>query len=103
MRPSEYLDALRVKLNAPSDYALQKPLGVTKAAISKYRNNRAHFDDDVCIRVAQLLGKEQGFVILDMHMERAKTPQERAAWQMIFQGFLTLLLPANGKGFSPIS
>jgi hypothetical protein len=87
MKPSEYLDALRVKLNLPSDYALQKPLGVTKAAISKYRNNRTHFDDTVCRRVAELLGKHHGLVMLDMAKERARTPEDQAAWSAILEKF----------------
>lgn len=95
MKPSEYLDAVRVKLGAPSDYALKKPLALSKSAISNYRNNKDFFSDEVSIRVAAILGTDKGLVILDMHRERAKTPQERAAWQEIFAGFLLLLLPAN--------
>lgn len=99
MKPSEYLDALRTELHLPSDYALIKILGVSKGAISNYRNNKTHFDDAVCRRVAELLGKHHGLVMLDMQRERARSPEDKAAWQIIFEGFRRLLRPANGVAF----
>lgn len=99
MKPSEYLDALRAKLNLPSDYALQKELGVTKAAISKYRNNKAHFDDAVCRRVGNLLEKHPGIVMLDMQRQRAREPEDQAMWNAILEKFSTgfehLILQSN--------
>ncbi|KRB70484.1 transcriptional regulator [Noviherbaspirillum sp. Root189] len=87
MKPSEYLDALRAELKLPSDYALQKELGVTKAAISKYRNNKAHFDDAVCRRVGALLNKHPGIIMLDMQRQRAREPEDQAMWNTILEKF----------------
>lgn len=99
MNTLEYMAALKKRLNIESDYALSKALGVSKQAVSRYAKGHGQFDDEVAIRVADLLDMHKGLVLLDMHRERAKTPQERKVWQDIFQGFLTLLLPANvGEG-----
>jgi hypothetical protein len=87
MKPSEYLDALRDELHLPSDYALIKELGVSKGAISNYRNNKTHFDDAVCRRVAELLGKHPGLVMIDMARERSRVPEDQEIWSEVFAGF----------------
>lgn len=98
MKPSEYLDALRIKLEVNSDYALQKPLGLSKQRLSNYRKNKDFFSDEVAFIVADLLGMNRGLVVLDMHRERAKTPQEQSVWSEIFAGFPALLQRANLGG-----
>ncbi|HJV86930.1 MAG TPA: helix-turn-helix domain-containing protein [Noviherbaspirillum sp.] len=95
MNTAEYLDALRAKLDLPSDYALQKVLGVTKQQVSRYRKGHDVFSDEVALRVAEFLGRHPGLVMLDMHRERAKTPESKALWQEIFKGFLLLLPRAD--------
>jgi plasmid maintenance system antidote protein VapI len=108
MKTPEYLDLVKRKLDLPSDYALQKPLGVTKQLISKYRNEIESLSDAMAIRVADLCGMDSAKVLLDMHIERSKTPEVRAAWsalmeklagvpEKISKGFETLL-----SGVSPI-
>jgi transcriptional regulator with XRE-family HTH domain len=92
------LDAAKKRLGIESDYALSKRLGLTTSAISNYRAGRSHMDDVTAVKIAELLGMHPGLVMLDMHRERAKTPQERKIWQDIFQGFRTLLRPANRMG-----
>ena len=96
MKTSEYLDAVREKLHLPSDYALQKPMGVSKAQLSRYRNGLDSLSDAMAVRVAEILQKDAGKVLIDMHMERSKTPEIRAAWadimEKISEGFKTLLL-----------
>lgn len=100
MNTVEYVEALKKRLGIDSDYALSKALGVSKQSVSRYTKGTGHFDDEVAIRVAAILGMHPGLVMLDMHRERAK-PEDRSIWQEIYKGFRTLLLPANGLGFSP--
>ncbi|WP_377704919.1 DUF3693 domain-containing protein [Pseudoduganella sp. UC29_71] len=99
MKPSEYLDLVREKLQAPSDYALQKPLQSSKQQLSRYRKDMDAFSDEMALRVAEVLGVNAGKVLLDMHMERSKTPELRAAWagmlDKLSASFTDLLL-ANG-------
>ncbi|HJW55853.1 MAG TPA: hypothetical protein VJ577_11315 [Burkholderiaceae bacterium] len=102
MNTQEYLDAVRTKLGITTDYALAKALGVSKQAAGQWSKGVCGFNDDVARRVAEILGIHPGIVVLDMHRERAQTPETRALWQTIFEGFRTLLPRANsGTGLSP--
>lgn len=83
----EYLDAVKARLDLPSDYAAAKVLGVTRAAISSYRVGRSHFDDEMCVRVAEILGISAGEVMAAMQAERAKSPVARAAWEGVWEKF----------------
>lgn len=99
MNTPEYLDEVRRQLGLPSDYALQKPLGVSKTQISNYRNGKDSLSDALALRVAELLHIDAAKVLLDMHIERSKTPEIRAAWkgllEKISEGFESLLLGAS--------
>lgn len=79
----------------PSDYALQKPLGVTKQLISRYRNGHDSLSDAMVLRVAEICQIDPVKVLLDMHIERAKTPEIRAAWsatlEKISASFINLI------------
>lgn len=96
MNTIDYLDLVRRKLNLPSDYALQKPLSVSKSQLSKYRTGKEEMSDVMAMRVAELCNLPVAKVLLDMHMERSKTPELRAAWadimEKISESFKALLL-----------
>ena len=96
MNTIDYLDLVRRKLNLPSDYALQKPLAVSKSQLSKYRTGKEEMSDVMAMRVAELCDLPVAKVLLDMHMERSKTPELRAAWadimEKISESFKALLL-----------
>ena len=105
MNTHQYLDALRKKLDLPSDYALQKPLAVSKAQLSNYRTGKDSMSDAMALRVAEILGLDTAKVLLDMHIERSKTPEIRAAWMAMMatmekfsESFLKLL-----SGASPVT
>jgi hypothetical protein len=95
MKPSEYLDKVRESIGAPSDYALQKPLGLSTQRLSAYRKNREFFNDELALKIGQICGISPGLVMIDMHREKAKTPDEQSVWNEIFAGFPALLLHAN--------
>lgn len=101
MKPSDYLDKVRDKLQLPSDYALQGPLGLSKQQLSRYRKNADYFSDEVAMRVAQTLGINAAQVLLDSHIERSKTPEIRAAWmgmmEKISLSFNSLLSGASPR------
>lgn len=105
MNTAEYLDAVRVKLTLPSDYALQKPLGLSKAQLSRYRTGIDSLSDPVALRVAEILGVEAGRVLLDMHMERSKSPEVKAAWHALMEKFsesFNALMLQTGACFFPL-
>ncbi len=85
----QYLDQAKVRLHLPSDYALSKKLGVTTSAISNYRSGRSRIDDDVALKVAQILGLNPLEVIAAANVERAKTDEMRDMWRGLMEKFST--------------
>lgn len=96
MNTVEYLQQAKKALNIESDYALAKALGVTRGAISSLMIGRTCMSDETAAKVATIIGKHAGIVILDMHRERAATPEQASIWNEIARGFLSLLMPAKG-------
>ena len=68
----QYLDALSNHLGVNSDYALAQALGITRFTVSKYRRGVSGFSDDVALRVADLLNRPRGEVIIAIQAERAR-------------------------------
>ncbi|QGZ37756.1 helix-turn-helix protein [Pseudoduganella flava] len=101
MRTVNYLDAIKTRLNLPSDYALAKRLGITQQAISNYRAGRSKMDDDVALTIAELLGVNPLAVIAAANAERAKTDEQRERWTGIMEkfsaSFRNLLSPWDGR------
>lgn len=54
--------------------------------------------DETCLKVAAILKIHAGLVMIDMHRERASTPEQVNIWKDISRGFLLLLMPAK-RGF----
>lgn len=100
----EYLDALKEKLNLPSDYAAAKALGVTRAAVSRYRTGVGSFDDEVCFTVAEILGVNPLEVIVAARAERSTKTGGREKWERNWENFSrnfrSLVSPANARGES---
>ena len=85
MRTPEYLDLARQELSLPSDYALQKPLGVTKQQLSRWRTGVDSFSNGVALRIAELTKLQAERVLIDAQLEKAKTPEEQAVWRSILE------------------
>lgn len=95
----QYLDQAKVRLHLPSDYALSKKLGVTTSAISNYRSGRSRIDDDVALKVAQILGLNPLEVIAAANVERAKTDEMRDMWRGLMEKFSTGFNALMSVGF----
>lgn len=87
----EFLDAVKEKLGIDSDYALAKRLGFSLSGMSNYRTGRRILDDDAALAVATALEVHPFEVIAAANAERAKTPEMRARWMGLIEGFLSLL------------
>ncbi len=72
MKTIDYCDSIKRRHHWDSDYRLAKELHITRAAMSKYRNDKAKFSDQTCIEAAKLLDLNPAFVILDMYCQRTK-------------------------------
>lgn len=95
MNTIDYLDAVKETLGITSNYALANKLGISKPAVSRYYTKGGTLDDDVARKVASVLGKHPGLVMLDMHRQRAQSPEIQALWGEIFEGFRAPLLRAK--------
>lgn len=95
MNTIQYLDAAKKRLGVTSDYALSKALNITTQAVSNYRTGRSKMDDDVALSIAEILEVNPLAVIASANAERAKTPEARARWISVFEGFLSLLQHAK--------
>lgn len=98
----EYLDAVKARLDLPSDYAAAKVLGISRSAVSKYRLGQAHFDAEVAARVASILEIDAIEVLASAEFERARSDVAREIWggllEKISKGFRTLVQHANACG-----
>lgn len=98
MNTLEYLQAVKTRAGITSDYALAAKLGITRSAVSKLQQGGSSFSDDVALAVAEILEVHPLQVIADANAERAKTPEMRARWLSLIEGFLALLPRAKSCG-----
>lgn len=78
---AQFLDALRAKLDLPSDGRLADKLGMHRQHISRYRTLEGTFDDEKSYLVAEILEIDPAYVIACMHHQRAKEPKIKAVWE----------------------
>jgi hypothetical protein len=71
----------RKELDLPSDSAAAKALGVTRSAVSLYRNGKSVFDELTAIRAAEILGLEPLEVIAACKAESAPDARVRRVWK----------------------
>ena len=76
----KYLDELKAHLGDVSDYRIGQYLGVTRAAVSRWRNGIDSFSPETAVKVAKALEIDPIEVVLAAQIDRAKTPEERALW-----------------------
>lgn len=78
----QFLDAVMSRYALPSDYAMAKVLGITRSAVSRYRNHpEATFDDATALKIAAALETDPGYVFACMAAQRAKVEQVRRIWE----------------------
>lgn len=70
----QYLAAVKAKLGISSDYALQKPLGLSKQGVS-YLANGGVMSTTTAAKVAELLELDPLKVIADAELERGSSPE----------------------------
>lgn len=80
MKPAEYLDAAKERLNIESDYELAKRFGVPNANIPGMRNGTRKVSIDVAFKLAIVLEKDPAQVVADLEGQREKNPTRRAFW-----------------------
>lgn len=81
----DFLDAVKARHSLPSDYALAPYLGITRAQVSRLRNQKDYLGDSTALTVAKLLELDPAEVVAAAHAERAKTPDKKAMWESIME------------------
>lgn len=82
MRSSiEYLDEAKAKIGIESDYAFAKNIGITRGAMSNYRNKVSIMDDYTAAQVANILGIQAIIVIAAANAERERDDGKKDFWQ----------------------
>lgn len=79
----QYLDDAVRRGAAKNDSDVARLLGVTRAAVSDWRNLRRTPDDDQAVNLAKLLGIEPGEVLAECGAARARNAETRAAWERV--------------------
>ena len=81
MKPTEYLDAVKARLNVSSDYALAKRLELANGSLSGIRSGHRHIPLDVAFRIAITLEMDPAEVVADLEAQREKNEQRRGFWR----------------------
>ena len=98
MRVEKYLDEAIKRRGLKNDRALAEELGLVHSAISHYRTGRRSMDNEVCLRVAQLLDMDNPMpIIMAADMDRAERSGQRSLWEvfsprMAHSGLVALLV-----------
>ncbi len=81
MKPTEYLDAAKARLNITSDYALANRLELSNKAIPAIRKGERHIPLDVAFRIAITLDLDPAQVVADLEEQREKNERRRGFWR----------------------
>lgn len=76
-----FLDELRHRYDAKTDYALHKLLKVSRQTIYRYRDGKGTFDEDIAVRAAELLGLDPQMMLVWVTKERTRHAQARIFWE----------------------
>ncbi|CBJ43113.1 helix-turn-helix domain-containing protein [Ralstonia solanacearum] len=103
MRIEKYLDQVVERRGLKNDTALAELLGVGQSAVSHYRTGRRTADNEVCLRLAQLLDMENPMpIIMAADMDRAERAGQRSLWEVfsprMAHSGLAAILVALGLG-----
>ena len=89
MKAHEWIDRLKVTKGLPSDYAAAKAIGLTRAAVSRYRSRISTLDEETSSHLALELGIDPMIVLADQATERAKDEAVQSAWRKVLAQLLS--------------
>lgn len=92
MKTSEYLDAVKDRLEIASDYALAKVLGIARESINAFRSGRSAMGIETCMKVGEILHVDGQAIYAQGQIERAKKPEIRQFWESVSEKFSTSFL-----------
>lgn len=105
MNTSELLDAVKDRLDLPSDYALAKYLGISHQRVYKLRSSNGHLGDEAALKVAEALDLDPGRFLVEVHAARTKCPAARKALEQVADkvgmAVIAALVGLSGVGQAP--
>ena len=79
----EYLDLAIARCDLPSDRQLSIKMGLSPAALSRFRRKRDFPSDDTMLALAALAGVAESEALIDLNYWRAKSPAARSTYERI--------------------
>lgn len=79
MKAFEWIDRAKKASGISSDYGIAKLLGIHRATVSNYRANSRFLDEEIAIKIANVVGLKPEAVLIDQLAERTKDPDTRAS------------------------
>lgn len=70
MKTVEFLDAVKAAYLLTSDYQLAKKLAISQCSITNYRKGRTVMDNDLAVKVSELLDLDALYVVACVNIER---------------------------------
>lgn len=80
MKPTDYFDAAKARLNITSDYELAKRLGLHNGNLADMRKDKRAVPLDVAYKLAITLELDPALVVADLESQREKNESRRAFW-----------------------
>jgi predicted transcriptional regulator len=74
------LDRAAKRLPTASDYSLANALGVSRAAVSKWRSGRNHMADTAAMKLAEILGEPTDTILALVAADRTSDPAAKKQW-----------------------
>ena len=77
---NKLLDRAAKKLPTESDYSIANALGVSRAAVSKWRSGRNHMADTAAMKLAEILGEPTDPILALVAADRTSDPAAKKQW-----------------------
>lgn len=81
----DFLNDVKAKTGADTDYALAKVLDTSKQVIHGYQHKNLIMSDEIALKVASILELEPVLVFASIHSEKSKNEATKAAWKTVFE------------------
>lgn len=96
---NQVLDALKAKLECPSENRLALAMEWTPSKLRNYRKGRSRPADGEAMQIAQRLGVDDGMIVAICHAEREPNAQIKAMWLHLAKQSSRFVGPALALAF----
>lgn len=85
MKPAEYIEAAKARLNLSSDYALAKVMNIDRGRLFKLKEGSRPLDEAEIVFLAATLALDPALVMADLGEQRTKNAKKKE----LLRGFLS--------------